>query len=318
MLPWKIFVSVILALWLACVFGLGLWPAVKAHWPMAVVMTPGSVVAGSTPLSGGTVAFPFLVLLFGEPATNARTFAFLVQGLGLSSALLFNLGRKVPLPWKLLAGSSTGAALGLILGTFWLAPYVPASIVKLLFGCLWMSFGVLTLARNSEICALTGRLTGDPVESRIGFVAGLIGGISASMIGVGVEMMVYVAMVLVFRADLKIAIPTAVSACALASVEGVLLHLKLGDMEPQAVYNWLASAPIIIFGAPTGAWVVRVLPRIRMLYFVSTLCVLQFLWMLRQTARTTSDWTFVAVTLAAALIAFVLLYRTGRRLALAA
>jgi hypothetical protein len=43
-------------------------------------------------------------------------------------------------------------------------------------------------------------------------------------------------------------------------------------------YNWLAAAPIIVFGAPLGAYLVGVIPRIRTLYFVSLLCLIQFVF----------------------------------------
>ena len=229
------------------------------------------------------------------------------------SALLFIAARKVPLPIRVLTGSTAGAAIGFGIGTFLIAPLVPGSLVKLLFSCVWMSFGMLTLSKNREICGLTGKGPGDtPSAELIGLAAGLIGGTMASMIGVGVEMAVYTVMVLVFRADLKIAIPTAVSAAALASIEGAALHVYLGDIDGQALFNWLAAAPIVIFGAPAGAYLVSVLPRMKVLYFVSSLCVLQFIWTLQQTAHSSTEWWFVAMAMAVAVVVLSALYRTGK------
>jgi uncharacterized membrane protein YfcA len=310
---WKAYVVVFLLAWLAIVSGFGYWVSVRQHWPMSVVMILGSLVAGSTPMGGGTVAFPILVLLFKQPASNARNFALIIQALGMTSAMLFIIGRKVPLPVRVLVGSTGGAAIGFGIGTFLVAPHVQSSLVKLLFACLWMSFGLLTLFRNTEICNLKGKGPGDtPTAELTGLVAGLIGGTIASMIGVGVEMAVYTVMVLLFRTDLKIAIPTAVSAAALASIEGAALHIYLGDISSQALFDWFAAGPIVIFGAPTGTYLVSVLPRIKVLYFVAFLCVFQFVWNLQQTAHSSTEWWFVAVAMLVAIVVLTTLYRTGR------
>ncbi|MEQ1886946.1 MAG: sulfite exporter TauE/SafE family protein [Bryobacteraceae bacterium] len=310
---WRLYVAFILIAWSVVVFGYGHWSGVFAHWPMSLVMILGSLVAGSTPMGGGTVAFPILVLLFHQPAANARNFALVIQAVGMTSALLFILGRKVPLPLRVLAGSTAGAAVGFMAGTFLISPYVSGNLVKLLFSCLWMSFGLLTLSKNTEICGLKGRGPADrSVAGLVGFAAGLIGGTMASMIGVGVEMAVYTSMVLLFRTDLKIAIPTAVSAAALASIEGALLHAYLGDIEADTLYNWLAASPIVIFGAPIGTYLVSILPRTKVLYFVSFLCVLQFVWTLYQTAHSALEWWFVAGAMIVAVTVLITLYRTGK------
>jgi uncharacterized protein len=310
---WKIYVTVFLVGWLVVVAGFGYAREVSQHWPMSLVMIAGSLVAGSTPMGGGTVAFPILVLLFNEAPANARNFGLIIQALGMTSAMLFIIGRKVPVPVRVLTGSTGGAALGFVIGTYLIGPYVAASFVKLLFSCLWMSFGVLTLLKNSEICSLKGRGPADNARSEMfGLAAGLVGGTMASMIGVGVEMCVYTMMVLYFRADLKVAIPTAVCAAALASIEGAIIHLYIGDVDRTAVMNWLAAGPIVIFGAPIGTYLVSILPRIRVLYFVSALCVFQFRWTLQQTAKSESEWWFVADAMIVAALVLAFLYRNGK------
>jgi uncharacterized membrane protein YfcA len=311
---WKLYVTAFLLIWLLLVTRFGFWEGVRHHWPMSLVMIAGSLVAGSTPMGGGTVAFPILVLVFGQNPSNARNFGLIIQALGMTSALIFMIGRRVPIPVRILIGSTAGAAIGFGIGTFLIGPHVQGGFVKLLFSCLWMSFGLLTLLRNSEICGLKGRGPGEtPSAELLGLVAGLIGGTMAAMIGVGVEMCVYTVMVLVYRTDLKIAIPTAVSAAALASILGAILHIHTGDIDNDALYNWLAAGPIVIFGAPIGTFLVSKLPRIQVLYFVSALCVFQFIWTLQQTAHTRTEWLFTgAAMLVAAFVLFVL-YQTGKR-----
>ncbi len=148
---------------------------------------------------------------------------------------------------------------------------------------------------------------------RVGLLVGVTGGIIASIIGIGVEMALYTVLVLLYRCDLKIAVPTAVSAMAVTSVMGVGVHFWLGDIPRDVVMKFLAAGPLVIFGAPIGTYIVSVIPRIRTLYFVSTLCIVQFVWTLNRLERTTTEWIFVAVAMTLASTAFALMYRRGRR-----
>jgi uncharacterized membrane protein YfcA len=314
MFYWKAYVVTFLAAWAIVAFEFHHLAEILEHWRMSLVMILGSLVAGSTPMGGGTVAFPILVLVFHSAPSNARNFGLIIQALGMTSALIFLICRKVPLPFNLLAGSSAGSAAGFLIGNFLIAPHVQGSLVKLMFACLWMSFGLLTLSRNIEICGLKGKgPSADMATTLTGLAAGLIGGTLASIIGVGVEMCVYALMVLVYRADLRIAIPTAVSAAALASICGAALHLWIGDIDRQAAMNWLAAGPIVIFGAPIGTWLGSKLPRFKVLYFVSGLCIFQFLWTLQQTAHGPTEWIFVAVAMTIGMLLLFTLYKTGKR-----
>jgi uncharacterized membrane protein YfcA len=310
---WFAYVGVFYLAWLTLAFGFGYWEQVKTHWPMAVVMIFGSVVAGSTPMGGGTVAFPFLVLVFGLPPNLGRNFGLAIQALGMTSAMIFILCRGTPIQSRMLIWSCVGAAAGLLAGTFWVAPLLPATVIKLLFSCLWMSFAILTLAKNRELCALNAIPKIDRgALIRLGLLVGVAGGITTALIGVGIEMLLYTTLVLLFRCDLKAAVPTAVSAMAMASVMGTALHAVMGDIGREVFYNWMACAPIVVFGAPFGAFLVSVIPRVRTLYFVSVLCVIQFVWTLSQVKPSPAEWALVACSLFVAVIGFYLLYRAGR------
>jgi uncharacterized membrane protein YfcA len=310
--PWWLLTGIVLVLWAIVVVGYGYWPLVRAHWSMALVMILGSLVAGSTPMGGGSVSFPILVYAFGELPENARSFGLAIQALGMTSALVFIFCRRVPVQTRLLICSCAGAAAGMVLGTFFVGPYASRALVKLLFSCLWMSFAILTLARNREFCSLTGKpVLKWSLALKAGLPLGLAGGLIASLIGVGLEMVIYTVLVLVFRCDLKIAVPTAVCATAVTSVIGILLHLGIGDV-PRAVFGeWLAAAPVVIFGAPIGAYLVGVISRMKVLYFVSALCVFQFAWTLREVTLRAAELLFVVGSLAGAGILFYLLYKLG-------
>jgi uncharacterized membrane protein YfcA len=309
---WFLYVGAFYLVYLFLIFGQRHGTDALAHWPIAIAMSLGSVVAGSTPMGGGTIGFPVLVLLLHQSASIGRNFGMAAQALGMTSAMIFIICRRTPLQWLLLGWGIVGAAAGLLAGTFIVSPLLPASIVKLLFSSVWMSFGILTVTRNREICSLkkVPRL-GRPVDVLTAIFVGLLGGMITSIIGVGIEMVVYTVLVLRYRCDLKAAVPTAVSLGAMTSVMGIGLHGLLGDIGRETFYNWLAAAPIIVFGAPLGAYLVSVIPRIRTLYFVSFLCLVQFVWTLYQVSPKLGEWIFVAATLAAASLCFYFLYRRG-------
>jgi uncharacterized membrane protein YfcA len=222
---WFLWLAGFYSVWTWLVFGNDRWDDVIAHWPIALAMAMGSYVAGSTPMGGGTVGFPILVLLFGLPATLGRDFSFAVQSIGMTSASIFILCRRQPLAWSMLTGSFVGCLVGLPLGIFWVAPFIPELWIKIVFAVVWASFGVLHLYRIGEIAAHDGMTEFDERwDFRVGLFIGLFSAASvAAVTGVGIDMVLYAALVLLCRADLKIAIPTSVLIMAFTSVLGLTL-----------------------------------------------------------------------------------------------
>ena len=314
---WYAYVGAFLALWVVLMFGFGLLPEVLRQWRMALVMILGSLVAGSTPMGGGAVSFPFLVLWLHVPPDVARNFGLVIQALGMTSAMIFIFCRRVRVQGRVLAWAVAGAAAGMLAGTVAIAPRVPPNFVKLTFACMWMSFAILTVVRNRELCSIAGGrdLEGN-AAMRSGLLVGIVGGIIASIIGVGVELALYTVLVLIYRTDMKIAVPTAVSGMAAASVMGVAVHLLIGDIPRDVGMKFLAAGPIVIFGAPIGTYILTLVPRIRMLYFISALCVLQFVFTLQSLERTRTEWLFVGISMMLAGSLFYWMYQRGMKAAI--
>jgi uncharacterized membrane protein YfcA len=275
-------------LWLVCfygvwswlVFGQDRWEVAQAHWPIALAMAAGSYVAGSTPMGGGTVGFPILVLLFGLPATLGRDFSFAVQSIGMTSASIFILARRQPLAWAMLKGAVIGSLIGTPVGIYFVAPYIPELWIKIVFAVVWASFGVLHLYRLDEIAAHTGMTEFDERwDFKVGLWIGLLSGATvAAVTGVGIDMVLYAMLVLLARADLKIAIPTSVLIMAFTSVLGISIKIFHIGVQPGVFENWIAAAPIVALGAPLGAFMVEIIGRKSTLLFVALLCVGQFVW----------------------------------------
>jgi uncharacterized membrane protein YfcA len=278
LLPFYLWLAAFYAGWIALVLGGGYLQAAIGHWPMAVAMAAGSYVAGSTPMGGGTVGFPVLVLLMDLPASLGRDFSFAIQAVGMTSATIYILCSRKELEWPMLRAALLGALIGTPLGILFIAPLASDLFIKLLFASMWCSFGLLHLRRIDEITGYEGMTPHDTsFDHRVGFIVGLLGSLSVSSItGVGIDMMIYMVLVLWCHADLKIAIPTSVVLMAFTSVVGVSVKLILGDLQAGTFENWLAAAPVVAIGAPLGALVVSRIGRRPTLIVVSLLCVVQY------------------------------------------
>jgi uncharacterized membrane protein YfcA len=212
-----------------------------------------------------------------------------------------------------------GALLGTPLGILFVAPLATDLFIKLLFASMWCSFGLLHLRRINEIAGYEGMTPHDKsFDHKVGFIVGLFGSLTiASITGVGIDMMIYMVLVLWCHADLKIAIPTSVVLMAFTSLVGISAKLLLGDLQPGTFENWLAAAPVVAIGAPLGALVVSKIGRRPTLIVVSLMCVVQFVWTLVHERESLTIWNVSAALLGVVLFLLVFqdMYRHGYRLA---
>ena len=281
---WFLWMGLFFSAWFWIVFGYDRWEVVKEHWPIALSMALGSYAAGATPMGGGTIGFPILVLLFDQPAQLGRDFSFAVQSVGMTSASILILARRQPLAWGMLKGAFLGSLVATPLGIIFLAPYIPALWIKLVFAVVWGSFGLLHLRRIGEIASHTGMTEFDERwDFRVGLLIGLLAGATvASVTGVGIDMVLYTVLVLLCRADLKIAIPTSVLIMSFTSLVGISTKTLFTGVQPGVFENWIAAAPVVAFGAPLGAFMVDLIGRKPTLMFVAILCVGQLVWTLHE------------------------------------
>lgn len=304
---WLIWLLGFYAVWLSIVFVGNHWQTLAEHWGIALAMALGSYAAGSTPMGGGTVGFPVLVLLFGEAPTLGRDFSFAIQSIGMTSATIFILCRRQPIELPMLRWAVLGSVIGTPIGVLYLAPMVSGLFIKVLFAVVWCSFGVLHLYRLKEIVRHEGLAPGaHRFDRNAGFLVGLLAGATVSSItGVGVDMVLYAVLVLLCQADLKIAIPTSVVIMTFTSLFGLATKTLFGSLQPGVFENWLVAAPVVILGAPLGAFIVNRIGRTSTLLVVSILCVGQFLWTLQ------NEWAALGLVGAGIALAGVFFFNLG-------
>lgn len=312
---WFLWLGLFYAAWLLVVILDDSWGAVRDHWPIAAAMAAGSYVAGSTPMGGGTVGFPVLVLFFDMPASLGRDFGFVCQSIGMVSASIFILARRQIVAWGILRWAFGTALIVTPLSLNFVAPYLPPDFITVMFAVMWASFGIMHFTNLTEILKSSRVTTEKDLDAFWGILIGAVGGISASLTGVGIDMLVYVVMVSLMRVDVRVAIPTSVIIMALTSLIGVASTLLFGEMPRAAYENWLAAAPVVALGAPLGAFVVAYISRSKTLLFVSSLCIVQFVWTLID--KSVTGWSLVLALLGVAVlnIAFRALYAAGAKYA---
>ena len=135
--------------WLWLMVSGGHWAALRDHWGIAVAMALGSYFGASTPMGGGAVGFPVLVLLFGEPAAVGRDFSLAIQSAGMASASLYIFATRSRVAWSILGWSVAAGAVVVPLATVLLVPALPPLVVKLLFAVIWAGFGISRMQSSS-------------------------------------------------------------------------------------------------------------------------------------------------------------------------
>jgi len=290
------------------------WLVVASHWPMAVAMIFGSYFAGSTPVGGGSVAFPILTLLFDQTAALGRGFSFAIQPVGMTSAALYVLALRRTIAWRALGPAVIGATITTPLACIYLAPMVQDMTVKLIFTCLWAGFGAMVLLQR-------GRFSGDATfvageQSRGDLVAsvliGIAGGMIASVIGVGADMLMFAYLVLAKRTDVRVAVPTGMMLMAATSIVGLVTSLAMATIPSGVWGHWLAAAPIVVIGAPFGAYMVGLIPRSVTLSIVAILCLAQFVWTGLHQRLTTMEWAWALAGVGLVLSVLLLLSHRGK------
>jgi len=255
--------------------------SVLAWWPASITMMFGSFIAGASAEGGGAIAFPVFTLLLKIPPADARNFSFAIQSIGMVSASLLIIGRRIPIEWRGITYPAIGGLVGLIIGTYAIAPLLEPSTTKLFFVSLWMAFGIGLWRANRNASRIVRTDMGAEVQpadvARL-LATGVIGGIVTAIFGNGVDLVTFCMLTLWYGIDEKIATPTSVVLMSIITVAGFFLHAAVvRDVSESTIHAWVAAAPVVLVFAPLGAWVISRWKRLSIARLLYTIIVVQLI-----------------------------------------
>ena len=230
------------------------------NWFMSVTMLVGSFIAGATSEGGGAVAFPVMTLAFGITPPVARDFSLLIQSVGMGSAALTILWTRIPVVLPAVVLASLGGAVGMVVGLEFVAPRVAPAYAKMLFTSLWLSFAfaLFWINRYREREVLDHLPAFGPRPAALLIAYGVLGGVVSSITGSGLDIVTFSLLVLRFRVDETIATPTSVLLMAGNALVGALWRTQVQGGVAEATWGyWWVCVPIVVVGAPFGAWFIR-------------------------------------------------------------
>jgi len=277
-------VTLILLGWAAAMQLLQWWDIYRETWPLALTMVPGSFIAGATAEGGGAVAFPVFTKAFGVASQDAKLFALMIQSVGMTMAALTIRLRRIPVLGRAIALALPGGIIGLVLGDLLLV--LPEPYPKLFFSLVAAVFGLFLIYNRWVLRhAPHARLPhGGRGQDLLLILAGVLGGLVTAVIGVGIDMLLFIVLTLLYGIDEKISTPTTVALMGLLSVVGFLWHALVRQHIAVEVWQfWMSAVPIVVFGAPLGVWVCSRLARDGLLYLLLLLIALDLastLWLI--------------------------------------
>ncbi|MGM0506730.1 MAG: TSUP family transporter [Bacteroidota bacterium] len=251
---WIIAFSIVL-LWTLVMQLLGWWAMLAETWPMSLTMVVGSFIAGATAEGGGAVAFPVFTKLFDIAPGDAKIFSFMIQSFGMTMAGLVIWLRGIRVLWNVVALALPAGITGLIIGELFLD--FPDPYPRLIFTITAAIFGAFLLINRwwinghaVDVLPIRWPSVGFPLA-----ITALIGGMLSSVMGVGLDMSLFIVLTLLYGINEKVSTPTTVVLMGLLSVTGFFWHGAVTHtISPEVWRYWMSCIPVVIFGAPLGAW----------------------------------------------------------------
>jgi uncharacterized membrane protein YfcA len=298
--------------WFSYMFLANRWSLFAEFWPVSLTMTLGSFVAGATAEGGAAVAFPVFTKALHIPSGDARTFGLMIQSVGMTMAAVMIYSQRVKILPHIIGWVSLGGILGQTLGTYVFT--IPAPYPKILFTFVTTAFGIawsfhagLSSGSHGAICQ-----HGTLVTRRCFLWVGVFGGSFAAQTGSGIDTLTFIVLTLAFGINEKISTPTTVIIMAMNSMVGFFLHGVVSQDIGIAWNYWLVAVPIVVVGAPLGAYFASKVQRDSIIIFLLSLISLELvttLWLIPFSSLTQVLVTTTAVAVCAVLFWLMLSYR---------
>lgn len=226
------------------------------EFQIALTMVFGSFVAGGTALGGGAVAFPIMTKVLNIEPHTAKVFSLAIQSFGMTAAALTIVCRGIPFYGREVLVALPMLAVGVAVSLILITPVVEGAIVKAIFSFLLLCFAITMIYRIRRKMHHQGTcLTINPEKRYITAIA-FIGGIASGLVGSGSDIILFAFLVVFCNADLKKATATSVIVMAFTSVLGGVINAWYLDVIDHQIQGYLLAAiPVVVVGAPLGAYV---------------------------------------------------------------
>lgn len=275
----SIWFGVAFLVWIALFLKFDSFSFLNAHWYYPAVMVLAAFVAGSTPQSGGAIAFPALNVFLHVDRALARDFSMMIQSIGLTSASIFILTQKdtVLRNYRRVLFFVPVCFAGFVLGMTTLQG-IPVYLIQALFLSLIATFVVayyLHKQRGTEE-SLFVSAAGD--AGWLGLTL-FLGGMVMSLFGTGVDILLYTLLITRFRMKEKPATYVAIVTMTTMSILGFSYRAFVDHgLSHYQIETWLCAYPVVLFMAPLGSYVLRRVNVNWMLLAIVILDVFQLLY----------------------------------------
>lgn len=231
------------------------WQLLQKYWQVTLTMVLGSFIAGATSEGGGAIAFPVFTKLLQVHPHDAKVFSLAIQSIGMTAASFTILLLRIKIDKQFIFWASLGGIPGLLLGTGFVASFLPPTLLRLSFTAMVSSFAITLFILNWKPRNYNDTLSEIGAKQlSILLFSGFCGGIMSGLVGNGIDIICFSVMVLLFRIGEKIATPTSVVLMAINAIVGFIWHTAvIGDFSTEMQNYWLAAVPVVIIGAPLGA-----------------------------------------------------------------
>lgn len=316
MKPYLIFILCVSIGWLCAMFSFDAWHLFSTHWPASVTMVFGAFLAGASAEGGGAVAFPVFTLALHIPPPSARNFSFAIQSIGMVSASVLIIGRKIPVDWRAIVIPAPAGVVGMIVGTWYLVPLLDPALTKLFFVSLWFAMGAgLWIANRRKTRHVLDRAPTQNISDIVRLLCtGFIGGVITSFFGTGIGIVLFCLLSLYYGVSEKVATPTSVISMSILTVVGFLFHAEvLHDFNSLEWSYWMVAIPVVMIMAPLGSFVISKLHRLTIARILYTVVSVQFIAAMAILGTTWQRWGFVVVVLALGLWLMITIDRSSKR-----
>jgi len=317
MKPYLIFILRVSIGWLSAMFYFDAWHLFATHWPASLTMVFGAFLAGASAEGGGAVAFPVFTLALHVPPPSARNFAFAIQSIGMVSASVLIIGKKIPVDWRAIVIPAPAGVIGMIVGTWYLVPLLDPSLTKLFFVSVWFAMGAgLWIANRRKTRHVLDRA---PTQSKADIVrllfTGLIGGVITSFFGTGIGIVLFCLLSLYYGVSEKVATPTSVISMSILTVVGFLFHAEvLHDFGALEWSYWMVAIPVVMIMAPLGSFMISKLHRLTIARILYAVVSVQFVAAMTILGTTWQRWGFVVIVLALGLWLMITIDRSSKQM----